>query len=275
MGDSYKPSQDYETLTQVYKKALDTKLSPEDVADLTIYGKCQVVHSLVEALRKKLPQAKHGTARHTRESLLLIANSFEPSDYLLGEQYRKRNIFLRVMQHNENQGVLDTIRRWDTAPQEERNQAIELSCKLHQKIYTTGISDCLPVEHVFESRPRFLDKVILGGFKGDIDKKRGFISHNTDFYTDPYTAFETAHHETTHAVQFCLISAFHYNQIRHDHKLYEDARIFHAIEVNRAMIDFSVLKSTDNKAYSNQIHEVLAEDEGRLIAHGLINLARE
>lgn len=120
-----KKRQDYQTLRNVYKKALDIRLSEDDIAGLTIYGRCQVISDLVSALKVKTPQARHGSAGHVRDSLLMIAKSFEPSDYLLGEQYRRRNFFLRQMQDPKNAHILETIRQWDAIDQDQRNFAVE------------------------------------------------------------------------------------------------------------------------------------------------------
>lgn len=273
MGD-VRTNPDYERMRYVYNKALNERLCLDDVAEISLHGKCQIIHDLVLALKDKLPQRILGTGRHTRESLLLIVKSFEPFDNLLGEQYRRKNILLKEVQCPKNFHILTTIRNWDSSSEEEKKNAIIQSCTLHKKTYLAGIAEVLPVEHIFKQTiATQRDKILLGGFHGDMATRQSKISYNTEYLDNVFEAFHTGHHESTHAIQFDLACAFHYNQIRRDHPLFDDARIFHAIEVNNASILFSVLKSSETQAYSEQMSERLAEDEGRLISHALIDLA--
>lgn len=271
-----KTNDGYLRLKDIYNKALHERLVSDDIADLSVYSRCQIIHDLVGALRAKVPQAKHGTARHTRESLLLIAQSFEPSGALLSEQYKKRKRFLNEIQQDHNSDILLCFQNWqDVAPADKKN-AIERVSGLHQKIYMSGIADVIPVEHYFKDNMMAgVDKKLLGGFAGEISKSRGKMSHNFGLYSDLACALETTHHETTHAIQFGLACAYHYQKIRPDHALFEDAKIFHAIEVNKAMISLGVLKSTEIDAYTQQMHEILAEDEGRLIGAGIMEMVRD
>ncbi len=272
-------SQDFNLLYSVYEKGLDEALEDKDIENLTLYGKCYVIKNLASALRDKVPHKKHGTGTHTRASLVTIAESFEPSDHLLGLQYKKRNTFLNTMSTNENSDAFNTLRNWDACNQEEKEAAIIHTTRLHQRVYLTGIALMLPVEHVFidNSEKTYIasGKKILGGFLGNLTEQKGRITQNLEdliLKHTPLDALHTAHHEATHAIQFSLANAFHHGYIRQDHMLYDDARIFHAIEVSRAIIPFSILKAEDTGAYTAQIHERLAEDEGRLISHDLVDL---
>lgn len=272
-----KKLQNFNNLQNLCEKGINESLTEDDIDGLTLHGKCYVINGLASALKNKVPQKNHGTGKYTRQSLLIIAESFQPSDQLLGLQFRKRNMFLNAMSKPENSEVLDILKDWNNRDISEKESAIIHTAKLHQKVYLTGIASLLSIEHVFvEPVNTSPNKIKLGGFISNLDKSSGIITQLGSDLTHsrtPILPLHTAHHEATHAIQFSLASAFHHGNIRPDHILFNDARTFHALEINKANIPFAILKAQDTRAYSSQIHEQLAENEGRLISHDLFELA--
>ncbi len=263
-------------LSNIYNAALFDGINESDIADLTLHGKCNLISNLVESLRNKIPQKEMGSGRIARQSLVVIVNSFEPSDDLVKFQEQKREMLLRSFVQDENRALAESIADWEDLNIEEKEDVLIQTSSLHQRIYLLGTADRIAVNWVFVdgelSSYRHNIKV-LGGFSGNLSNEFGTTRISKDYMHDAGESLNSAHHETTHAIQFALAVAYNRNRITPNHILYNDARMFHAIEINKAVVPCGVLKSTEQDAYENQVHEVLADSEGNEISSALIELA--
>lgn len=271
----------YDKIKEVFNTAMHENVQPEQVSDLTLHAKCTLIHDIVDALRRKEPQSKYGTARHTRQSLVTIVDSFSASDALADFQARKSRTFLNAIERNENgRSILNNIAAWSDVETDTMKETLIATSKLHLEIYTQGICGIVPVSYLFGDKNKDaqrLGAISLGGFSGDLKNGTGTIrvvdNENAQFHLAD-RALSTMHHETTHAVQFCLANAFHHGRMSPNHPLFDDAKMFHAIEVKNAIVPSSILKNTEQHAYVNQVHEILAEAEGEKLSANLIELAQ-
>ncbi len=271
-----------EDLKDIFDKAMAEGLERSDIDGLTLYTKCDVIHGLVGALRDKVPQRTHGSGRTTRNSLTAIVGTFEASDNLLEFQDHRRKRFLGRMERPENRHVLKAISGWDQFDQTvEKKAAITHATQLHQQVYLSGVADIVPIDYMFKDAIKTQTSrhniIVVGGFRGNLSTGEASIRQDTSRHSgfhDPREAFHTGHHEMTHGIQFALAKAFHHNRIRPDNPLYEDARMFHAIELNMAVIPCSILKASDQRAYNQQMHEVMADREGIAISDALMDLSQ-
>ncbi|MGN7437806.1 MAG: hypothetical protein ACTHOO_04105 [Alcanivorax sp.] len=271
---------DRSRLDGLFKQALFEGISEEELSGVTMHGKCKLITDLVGALRGKVPQRVHGNAKVARSSLVTIVDTFEPSENFMTYQMQKRERFFNEISQDRYAGLRDRIMGWGDLETEVRQDTLIEASSLHQYSYLSGVADRIPINWVFhdESIPSRRHGVIsVGGFSGDLTSEYGRIRQDISaraHFEDALTSFNTGHHETTHAIQFTFANAFHHNRINATHKLYEDARMFHAIEVNKAVIPCSVLKHSDQSAYQHQVHEVLADAEGSAISEALLDLSQ-
>ena len=192
----------------------------------------------------------------------------------------KQARFFSDMTHDEYAPLRDNITNWNNLDMEARQDTLIQTTSLHQYAYLSGVADRIPISWVFQEKPLQSERfglLIVGGFSGDLTSEYGRIRQDVSarsHFDDPAVAFNTGHHETTHAIQFALANAYHHNRLNATHILYDDARMFHAIEVNKAVIPCSVLKHSDQAAYQQQVHEVLANEEGHAISQGLLDLSQ-
>jgi hypothetical protein len=271
----------YIKIKDVFNMAVHENVLPEHVKGLTLHAKCTLIHDIVDALRRKEPQSKYGTARHTRDSLVTIVDSFASSDALADFQERKGRSFLNEIERNENgRSILNNIAAWSDVETDKMKETLIATSKLHLEIYTQGICGIVPVSYLFgdkdKNKQRF-GSLNMGGFVGNLKNGTGKIrvvdNENAQFHLAD-RALSTMHHQTTHAVQFCLANAFHHGRMSPNHPLFDDAKMFHAIEVKNAFVPSAILKNTEQHAYVNQVHEILAEAEGKKISANLIELAQ-
>ncbi len=264
-------------LKDIYDSALFEGIDKNDIEKMTLHGRCSLISDIVDALRDKIPQKKLGNAKIARSSLTVIVNSFEPSEGFLKYQDHKREQFLRTMSFPENEELLDRISSWSNISESERQETIIKSSSLHQYTYLSGAADRVSINWLFMDQPVFKDRrnvMLVGGFYGNLSGEFGTIRVAVDNIFNVEDVLNNVHHETTHAVQFALASAYHRNRINPSHILYDDARMFHAIEVKMAVVPCSVLKHTEQEAYRQQVHEILADNEGRDISAALMELAQ-
>lgn len=263
-------------LSNIYHAALFDGISQGDIADLTLHGKCNLIRNLVEGLRNKIPQKEIGSGRIARQSLVVIVNSFEPSDDLINFQEQKRGMLFKLFAQDENKALAESIAGWEDLTIEEKEDVLIQTSSLHQRIYLLGTADRIAVNWVFidgELSSYRRNIKILGGFSGNLSNEFGTTRISKDYMHDVGKALNSVHHETTHAIQFALAVAYDRNRITPSHILYDDARMFHAIEINKAVVPCGVLKDSEQDAYENQVHEVLANSEGNEISSVLIELA--
>ncbi|MGH1456245.1 MAG: hypothetical protein ACRBDI_05655 [Alphaproteobacteria bacterium] len=267
----------YDLISEVLEKSIDEKLVFDDIECLSLYSKCRLIREMVGALGEKLPQKKYGTGRHTRQSLLMIANTFNASENLLSYQKCKRGQFSHTIAQPEYSRLLDVVRSWESSEDDEKQGALIEFSSLHRSIYMTGIADNLPISYEFKdgaAATNHLKKTKLyGSFLGDLLGRSGKLSHYIREDDPADLALSVVHHETTHALQFYLASAYHYKQIRPDHILYEDARMFHALEINKGFVNPRVLKASEYDSYESQVHEVLARSEGDELSRIVVGLS--
>jgi len=267
---------DKSDLIGIYRRALFEGISEDDVSKISLHGKCNIIYGLVGALRDKIPQRELGNGRVARESLVTIVNSFAPSEGLIDFQDKKRQTLIRNFAEDDNGQLMGAISSWDDLDRGEKEGVLIHSASLHQKIYLTGVADRIPVNWIFSNSQQQGARhnvKIIGGFSGDISNEYGSIRIDIESIHDVGEVLNSTHHETTHAIQFALASSFHRNRINPAHILFDDARMFHAIEVNKAFISCMVLKHSEQEAYQQQVHEVLADSEGEVISSALIELA--
>ncbi len=271
----------YDRIKEVFNTAMHENVQPEQIVDLTLHAKCTLIHDIVDALRRKEPQSKYGTARHTRQSLVTIVDSFSASDELVEFQETKGRHFLYEIANTQNGWlILNNIAAWGSDGADAMKETLVEASKIHMEIYTRGICSVVPVSYLFGDKNKDAQRIgaiSLGGFSGDLKNGIGTIrvadNENAQFHLAD-KALSTMHHETTHAVQFCLANAFHHGRMSPNHPLFDDAKMFHAIEVKNAIVPSSILKNTEQHAYVNQVHEILAEAEGEKLSANLIELAQ-
>lgn len=271
---------DRSRLDGLFNQALFEGISDDDLSGVTMHGKCKLITDLVGALRGKVPQRMHGHGKVARSSLVAIVDTFEPSDNFMTFQTQKRSRFLSEMESDKHAELRDRIMRWSDMDNEARQDTLIATTSLHQYTYLSGFVDRIPINWVFNEGIKNTGRpglIVVGGFSGDLTAEYGRIRQDISehsHFEEPGVALNTGHHETTHAIQFALANAYHHNRINSTHKLYDDARMFHAIEVNKAVIPCSVLKRSDQTAYQKQVHEVLADAEGEAISEALLDLSQ-
>ncbi len=268
-------------IKEIYNLAVHGEVTPMDLDGMSLHAKCSAIYEVVDALRQKLPQSKYGTARHTRDALSVIVDSFSASDALIHLQDQRRSYFTSAMNSNDYSYHRDVIGNWQDIEDDALLETTILDIsKLHAKTYLLGMADVIPTKYAFTNTPPDMLKLNirnLGGFTGNLKENRGTIrleKGGEAQFRNPAFILNTVHHETTHAIQFALASAFHHGQIRHDHLLYDDARMFHALEVNKAIVPSGLIKETERHAYEHQVHEVLANSEGEALSAILLDLSR-
>lgn len=271
----------YQQIKNLYDMAIHETIEPEHLENTSLHAKCCVIYNVTKALKEKIPQHEYGTAKHTRNSLTNIVNSFFPSQALLNFQNQKRERFFNHFKKKENSDTRAFISDWDNIEEPETHEKtiVEIS-KLHSATYAQSVISLASLKYLFSENNLIQNKLnmlVLGSFYGDLSKESGQIKISKDRRNNSWDAeniLDTIHHETTHFIQFSLANDFHHGRIRPDHPLFSDARMFHAIEVNNAIIPSGVLKSTERSAYENQVHEILARQEGAVLSAGVLELSR-
>ncbi len=268
-----------EDLKHIFEKAMMVGLEEADLDGMTLYTKCDVIYGLVASIRNKEPQRKYGSGRVARESLTTVVGTFEASDNLRRLQDHRRGRLLSEIAQDEK--LLKVFSVWDGPLSDQgRQEALGKSVFMHERVYLQGVADVVPVTHEFfdggPSENNRNNYILLGGFTGDLSTGEGRIRQSTSYDYAHFhrlgEALNTAHHEMTHGIQFALANAYHHNRIRPSDPLYDDARMFHAIEMNMAIVPGGILKPDDRSAYEQQVHEVLAREEGEAISRGIIEL---
>lgn len=271
---------DLDEIKSVFNLAMHEEVLPEHVENMTLYSKCSLIHDIVDALKAKVPQSRYGTASHTRKSLTTIVSTFSPTDGFLQYQDQKRRFLLaKISNSDKGQEILSSLSSWNSSKDFfELSDALLKSSRLHLDTYLVGMFDVLPTKYSITrgaGASSRMNVVNLGGFAGDLKNGKGKIRVNVDDYYDECVATDilnTLHHETTHAIQLCFAHAYHKQKVPPNHPLYDDAKMFHAIEVKNAVIPVHVLKSSEQDAYKLQVHEMLADAEGQKISTAIMDL---
>ncbi len=259
-------------LRQVLERAIHGPLETSDILRLSLSSRCSLIEKLINSDELAIPKRIRSISK---ESLLRLSKSFDFSEEFHDWQRRKRQLLIQALMSKQGNPILSGYRNWDKISQGCKEWILRASARLHRDVYTEGIVEKLPYEHVFEEGAYRQSKGVLtltfGIFSGSLSSGEGKITqfkHRGELPLDVKECFDTAHHEMTHAIQHHLAYAFSRNQLAPSHPLYSAAAYFYSIDKRKAYIP-----SSYQEAYDAQPTEIFANWEGEKISSAIHALA--
>lgn len=259
-------------LREIMDEAMYAPLPRETIEKLPLHTRCRLIRRMTERLLDKnyIDWSNLGA-----DSLLSVGKSFEISHAYVDWHDKRKTILFKRLKEKEFRATRNIIRHWDHASDDQRKETLRTTVEQQQRVFMDGLAPLLPISYQFvQYKPRKSRdgiRILYGTFAGNLNSGRGRIKqsvHPLADFDDALTALDTGHHEMDHGIHFSLAYEYHRGRIRPDHPLYEDARYFHAVEVNEAGIPPSLAGP-----YNAQTFEVLAGREGKAIAAGIYALA--
>ena len=269
-------------IEELRSAAIHEELPVDRFDGMSIKSRCQLISGLIVSLKNKEPHKIYGSGSHVRRTLENLISTLNPSEAFIDFQNERFQRFMDELQSAKNSPLLNGLRHWDGVDKSENEKQLIVECaRLHQDIYTRSEVVNIHTPYIFtETLSNELSKcfrVQAGKTSSNLITGEVEIFHNIK---DPFAlankagALEIAHHETTHAIQFCFAMAYQSEQLQPSHPLYDDAKLFHTIESSGAYIPGYILKRTELDAYTQQPHERLAFAEGYKLSDAITELSQ-
>lgn len=264
-------------LRLLVEKSLREPLRLEDIEGLSISSRCELLARLLEKENKRPASHLYAPVESTTlKSIFTLNSNFEISEAFHGWQKKKRLRLVSEFKRRSNRPILVAYKNWSRITDATKQYALRASVALHRNVYMDGMFDRLPYRYIFKvgaCRRVGADVILnIGGFEGEVRTSHAQINQYTDhprFYDSAEEAFDTAHHEGTHLVQFHFALAYHRNQVPMAHPFFKEAAYFHSIDRRRAYVS----SRTSQSAHWSQPYEVLARWEAAKISRAVKGLA--
>ncbi|MBL4588464.1 MAG: hypothetical protein JKY11_00090 [Alphaproteobacteria bacterium] len=255
-----------------YEKAIWSPLNVDEIRELSVQDRCLLINKIL----KHNPQHHRAASTDTLQtSLQRLSSSFVVSDFFHNWQDQKRESFLRTLKKPRNRDILSGYAHWGELSIDNQKCVLKKSAQLHVKTYTEVLYGSPSYRHIFEEgvirTSNGMMNIVYGALRSNITTGSATVVNYTLNDKLPLRSsevFDTTHHEVTHLIQDYFARALYTGQITSEDPFYQEASYFLALSMHNANIP-----SYYGNSYRDQVHEILADSEGRHISSGIRDLA--